>query len=206
MERKSQSFRGEIFVVSRDFGTTVRITNTPEQERSVSFDPEGRKLLYAGEREGLWRIYESTIGDEREKYFFAATSIEETELYSGTTDSFQPEYSPDGKKIAFLAARDEIQILNLATGDTNVALSKIHNYSYSDGDITYSWSPDSRWLTADYAPRDRLFVPNIGVFPSDGSADPRDISHSGYQDSSPLWNQSGGVVYWASALRAARPW
>ena len=196
--------RGEIFVVSRDFGTTVRITNTPEQERSVSFDPEGRKLLYAGEREGLWRIYESTIGDEREKYFFAATSIKETELYSGTTDSFQPEYSPDGKKIAFLAARDEIQILNLSTGDTNVALSKIHNYSYSDGDIAYSWSPDSRWLTADYAPRDRLFVPNIGVFPSDGSADPRDISHSGYQDSSPLWNQSGGVVYWASARYGQR--
>ena len=30
--------------------TTRRITNTPEQERSVSFSPDGRSLLYASER------------------------------------------------------------------------------------------------------------------------------------------------------------
>ncbi len=191
--------RGEIFVVSTDFGTTVRITDTPEQERSVSFDPDGRTLLYAAEREGKWKIYESSLSDDREKYFFAATSLVEKLVYSGESESFQPSYSPDGTKIAFLAGRDEIQILNRKTGDTNVALSRVHNYSYSDGDITYRWSPDSQMLTADYAPRDRLFVPNIGIFPADGSQQPVDISHSGYADSSPSWNRSGNAVYWASA-------
>ena len=38
--------RGEVFVTSRDFKTTVRITNTPTQERSVSFHKDGRTLLY----------------------------------------------------------------------------------------------------------------------------------------------------------------
>ena len=196
--------RGEIFVVSTEFGTTVRVTNTAEQERSVSFDPEGRTLLYAAERDGKWKLYESSLTDEREQYFFSATSIVETEVYSGESESFQPSYSPDGTKIAFLAGRDELQILDRETGDTNVALSKVHNYSYSDGDISYSWSPDSQFLTADYAPRDRLFVPNIGVFPADGSEEPIDISHSGYSDSSPLWNKSGDVVYWASARYGQR--
>ena len=191
--------RGEIFVVSTEFGTTVRVTDTPEQERSVSFAPDGRTLLYAAERDGKWKIYESSMTDDREKYFFAATSIVEKEIYSSESESFQPSYSPDGTKIAFLAGRDEIQILDRKTGDTNVALSRIHNYSYTDGDITYGWSPDSQLLTADYAPRDRLFVPNIAIFPSDGSKEPVDISHSGYTDSSPHWNKSGNVVYWASA-------
>lgn len=196
--------RGEIFVTSRDFRTTVRITNSPEQERSVSFHKDGRTLLYAGERDGKWKLYEASLEDKREKYFFAATKIEEKEIYSAETESFQPVYSPDGTKIAFLAGRDEIQILNRETGDTNVALGKEHNYSYSDGDIAFAWSADSQWLTADYAPRGRLFVPNIGVFPADGSKQPVDISHSGYEDGRPQWNRSGNVVYWASARYGQR--
>ena len=196
--------RGEIFVTSRDFKTTVRITNTPEQERSVSFHKDGRTLLYTSERDGKWKLYESTITDEREKYFFSATKIEEEEIYAAETESFQPKYSPDGERIAFLAGRDEIQILNRKTGDTNVALGKEHNYSYSDGDITFDWSADSKWLIADYAPRGRLFVPNIGIFPADGSEQPIDISHSGYADSSPVWSRAGDVVIWSSARYGQR--
>lgn len=191
--------RGEIFVTSRDFRTTRRITNTPEQERSISFHKDGRTLLFAGERGGKWKLYEATIGDEDEKYFFAATKIDEEEIYSAETESFQPVYSPNGEKVAFLSGRDEIQVLDRESGETNVALGKEHNYSYTDGDISFAWSADSQWLIADYAARDRLFVPNIGIFPADGSAQPIDISHSGYQDSSPLWSRSGDVVYWASS-------
>ena len=196
--------RGEVFVVSRDFGTTVRITDTPEQERSVSFHQDGRTLLYAGERDGKWKLYEASLTDKREKYFFTATKIEEAEIYSADTESFQPLYSPDGKKIAFLAGRDEIQILNRETGDTNVALSKVHNYSYADGDITFAWSSDSQWLTADYAARGRLFIPNIGIFPADGSEQPVDLSRSGYEDGAPAWNRGGNVIYWASARYGQR--
>ncbi|MFN3193276.1 MAG: S41 family peptidase [Aureliella sp.] len=196
--------RGEVFVTSRDFRTTIRLTDTPEQERSVSFHKDGRTILYAGERDGKWKLYEASLSDKRETYFFAATKIKEDEIYSAETESFQPVYSPDGTKIAFLAGRDEIQILDRNSGDTNVALGKEHNYSYTDGDISFAWSADSKWLTSDYAPRGRLFVPNIGVFPADGSAQPIDISHSGYEDSVPRWNQSGNVVYWSSARYGQR--
>lgn len=196
--------RGEVFVTSRDFRTTKRITNTPEQERSVSFHKDGRTLLYAGERDGRWKLFESTIEDSDEKYFFLATKLTEKLIHEDVKESFQPLYSPDGKKVAYLSGRDEIQILDRESGDTNVALGKEHNYSYTDGDITFDWSPDSQWLISDYAPRGRLFVPNIGIFPVDGSAQPIDISHSGYQDGGPSWGRSGDVVYWLSSRYGQR--
>ena len=196
--------RGEIFVTSRDFKTTRRITNTAEQERSVSFHPDGRTLLYAGERNGKWNLYESSIADADEKYFFAATKIDEKEIHSADRESFQPAYSPDGKQIAYLSGRDEIQVLDRDSGDTHVALGRQHNYSYSDGDITFAWSPDSKWLISDYAPRDRLFITNIGIVPADGSAEPVDISHSGYSDGSPGWGRAGDVVYWSSSRYGQR--
>lgn len=196
--------RGEVFVASTEFGTTKMITNTPEQERSVSFHKDGRTLLYAAERNGSWGLVEASIVDDNEPYFFAATTIKEEMVHQTTSDSFQPLYSPDGNKIAFLANRDEIQVFDRETKNVNVALSKNHNYSYADGDITFAWAPDSYWMTADYAPRSRLFITNIGVFPADGSAQPVDISASGYSDVAPSFHKDGEAVLWYSSRYGQR--
>ena len=57
--------RGEVFVTSVDFKTTRRITDTAEQERSVDFSPDGRRLLYAGERDGSWNVYMAELADRK---------------------------------------------------------------------------------------------------------------------------------------------
>lgn len=196
--------RGEVFVASTEFKTTRVITNTPEQERSVSFHKDGRTLLYAAERDGRWGLYETSIVDEDEPYFFAATTLDEKAIHVADTDSFQPVYSPDGKKIAFLSARDEIQVFDRESKKANVALGKQYNYSYADGDISFSWAPDSYWMSASFAPRNRLFITNVGVFPSDGSSAPVDISLSGYSDGGPSWAPSGDTVIWASTRYGQR--
>ena len=196
--------RGEVFVASTEFKTTRVITDTPEQERSVSFHKDGKTLLYAAERDGRWGLYETSIAHDDEPYFFAATTLNEEAIHVADSDSFQPVYSPDGKKIAFLSGRDEIQVLDRESKNVNVALGKQYNYSYADGDISFSWAPDSHWMTADFAPRNRLFITNIGVFPSDGSAEPVDISLSGYSDGYPRWHKDGEAVLWSSTRYGQR--
>ena len=189
--------RGEIFVTDTDFEATVRVTNTPEQERSVSFAPDGRSLLYAAEYDQGWEIHESHIVHSNEPRFSAATAFEAKRLYgvdNGT--AFQPAYSPDGEMIAFIENRDAIRVIDRDGGNPRTIFGNQFNYSYADGDISFSWSPDSRWLSADYSPRGYWFYKDIGVAPADGSAAPRDISINGYHDGQPVWHPSGDVVMW----------
>lgn len=92
---------GDVFVTSTEYTTTKQITDTPEQERSIDFAPDGRSIVYASERNGLWQIYQSTLTKEEEKLFTYATDIKEEQLTHSQVTSFQPQYSPDGKQIAF---------------------------------------------------------------------------------------------------------
>lgn len=196
--------RGDVYVTSTDYATTRRITNTPTQERSVSFTKDGDTLIYAAERGGRWQVMETRKKFENEKYFFAATGFEEKALFESDQDTFQPAASPDNKKIAFIAGRDALKVFDRESGEITTALSADYNYSYADGDITYSWSPDSKWLTVDFAANGRLFFTNIAIVPADGSAAPRDVSLSGYTDTSPAWHSSGGIVTWFTARYGQR--
>ena len=100
--------RGEVFAASIKEGPPRRITNTPEQERSISFSPDGRSILYAGERNGSWNIYQSSLAREEEKYFFNSTILKETPVIATESEEFQPAYSPDGKEIGRASCRERV--------------------------------------------------------------------------------------------------
>ena len=138
--------RGEVFVSSVKEGTTRRITNTPEQERSASFSPDGRSILYASERNGSWDLYTTRIVRKEEPYFFNATVLKEEALLATPAEEFQPEWSPDGKEVAYLEERTTLRVYNMAGKQSRTVLPGDRNYSYSDGDQYFAWSPDSKWL------------------------------------------------------------
>ena len=189
--------RGEVFVTSVEFNTTKRITSTPEEERNVTFSPDGRSLLYAAERDGSWNLFESSLTDKKEKYFYSATAISEKILVEDGNENFQAAYSPDGKEVAYLANRQSIKIVNLKSGKKRMVLPEKYNYSYSDGDQYFQWSPDSRWLAMTYLDNSR-WISEVGIVAANGKSAPINVSNSGYGDFSPQWEMDGNLLIWGS--------
>lgn len=192
-------FRGEVFVSSLEGEITKRITNTPEQERSVSFSPDGRTLVYAAERNNNWNVYKSSIVRKEEKYFYASTVLQEEAVIATQAEEFQPDFSPDGKEIAYLEERTTVKVINLATKAVRTVLAGTYNYSYSDGDQTYNWSPDSKWIIATFIPKKgQMFVPEVGLIAADGKSEPINLTQSGYSDEFPKWVMDGKMLLWFS--------
>ena len=121
--------RGEIFVTSVEGTQTKRITNTPQQERSVQWHPNGRTLVYASERGKSWDIYTATIERKEEPYFYAATLIREEALIATQEEEFQPRYSPNGKMLAYVSNRNVLKVYDSAANETKTLLPEGRNYS-----------------------------------------------------------------------------
>jgi len=195
--------RGEIFVTAVESGLTKRVTNTPGQERSISFDPEGRKILYAGERDSSWNLYETRITRDEEPYFYAATVLEETPILETDAETFQPAYSPDGKEVAFLEERTTLKVVNLDSKNVRTILPGDKNYSYSDGDQWYQWSPDGKWFLAQFLDRGR-WIDEIGLIPASGEGEVVNLTNSGYTDALPKWQMNGEMAIWFTDRQGMR--
>jgi len=194
--------RGELFAASVEHGVTRRITDTPEQERSVSFSPDGRSLLYASERGGRWKLYRSSLVDPKEPAFFNATAVRETLLYATDGEAFQPKYSPDGREVAFLENRTTVKVLDLRTGKTRVVLPGDLNYSYVDGDQAFEWSPDGKWLAVQFLSPAR-WSGEIGLVPAAGGK-LVNVTQSGYEDVEPHFARKGEVLFWGTDRQGLR--
>jgi tricorn protease len=190
--------RGEVFVASADGKMTKRITNTPEQERNVSFSADGKRLLYCSQRGGTWNLYASNYSRADDLYFYNATLITEETLLNDGVDNQNPRFSPDGKEVAYFAARDVVKVLTLADKSVRTVITDEFNFSYNDGSLWFDWSPDSEWLVASYTDRNR-YSQEIGLYRVRGDKTAaRNLTHNGYDDRNGRWAMDGTAILWRS--------
>ncbi len=188
--------RGDVFVASVEYGTTRRITNTAEQERDVCFSPDGRELYYASERGGCWSIYKSSLVRKEDKCFTYATDFKEERVSPEGETSFQMSVSPDGKWLAYLRDRTELVILP-TKGGTPKSLHKGVNYSYADGDQSFEWSPDSRFILSEWIGKGGWNNVDIAMVDIESGAI-TNLTRSGYSDGSFRWALGGKAMTWES--------
>lgn len=202
--------RGDLYVTSTDYKTTKRITDTPSQERTASFSPDGRTLVFDSDVDGIWQLFTAKIKNDKEKEFAYATDIQIDSLYKCGTSAMQPMFSPDGKKVAFLEDRTTLRVIDVDTKKVTTVLDGKYNYSYSDGDIPFQWSPDSNWLIVSYIGKDCDGWNNldIALVKSDGS-EVVNLTESGYSNGAPKWALDGKAVTYTTGkygMKAQGSW
>ena len=186
--------RGDIFVASTDSNSiTRRITNTPYIERMVNFSPDGKSLIYSVEHGASWDINQVTIADPGKNYFYNSEKLNTISLIAGPEDEFQGIYSPDRKKIAYLENREILKIYDIVTKKTHSLLPYGINFSMRDGDQSFSWSPDSKFILVQQGKE------NILLISDDGSGKRINVTKSAFETKMPHWGYAGNTMYALSA-------
>jgi Tol biopolymer transport system component len=111
-----------------------------------------------------------------------------------------PEYSPDGRRIAFSSSR---QVANFAIWVANAdgtGPAQITNLG-SPWSGSPQWSPDSRWLAFDAFDKGSGW--DVWVLEASGSS-PRQLTHGPADNIIPSWSRDGSSIYFASK-RSGRP-
>ena len=200
--------RGDVFVTSTNYPTTKQITNTPAGESGLSFAPDNRTLVYASERTGNWQLYMAKIIRKEDPNFPNATLIEEEVLLpSKTVERRYPQYSPDGKEIAFIEDRNRLMVLNLETKKVRQVTDGSTWYN-TGGGFDYSWSPDGKWFTLEFIGNRHDPYSDIGIVSAQGGAI-TNLTNSGYMSGSPRWVLDGNAVLFQTeryGMRAHASW
>ncbi len=173
--------RGEIFTIPKENGTWQNLTNSPGvADRAPIWCPKGDKVAWFSDKSGEYQMVIANQNGSNQEYI----KLPEPTFY------FQPDWSPDGKYIAYTDTHYNIWVMNLDTKKTKIVATD--NYAHPNRSMNPVWSPDSKWIA--YAKQNKshfksIFAHNIESGKTIQLTDP--IADA----ISPVWDASGKYLY-----------
>ncbi len=193
----------DVFLADTE-GNYRRVTDTPGEERDAIFSPDGSILVYAAQRDHKWGLYAVDLKTDAADSGLILAYQERALLVPEDGNAMHPQFSPDGSKIAYIADRREVRVLDLDTGTVTQLFGEgDYNSTYVDGNLWFAWSPNSSELAVDWNTADATQPRRIAIVPADGSARPRQIGNlpDFYEY---VWSPDGTQLVGSTTLYAAR--
>jgi tricorn protease len=149
--------RGDIWTVPVSGGDATRLTDNPANDNDINWSPDGSKLVFISDR-----------GNQPDLYVLDVKTKAVTRLTNDPAAESAPAWSPDGKSISFAKAggKPGLYIVPAAGGEARLLAEGNGNNDFGNGIVTYSWSPDSKWVA--FSRMDRYQVRDIWVVPAVG--------------------------------------
>jgi dipeptidyl aminopeptidase/acylaminoacyl peptidase len=193
---RSDAFNFEVYVMNSDGTGVTQLTNSPGSERQPAWSPDGQKIVFSSERDG---IFAGPMAPAPKIYVMNADGSGQTRLTSGTTVDVSPSWSADGSKIVFSRAErtctptpDGGQVcefpyqLYVMNGDGSGLTQITNNGAQNLGPV---WSPDGQKI-AFGSSRPGYDVYSINP---DGSAE-ASLTTDPAVDEYPDWSPDGGKI------------
>jgi Tol biopolymer transport system component len=186
------------FARGPDLGVLTSVyTTDPGNDTHPSWHPSGEYLAFDTNRNGKAEIYTVDV-----KHGLTEPLIQMSERHA-----YDPEYSPDGKLVAFNLVSDDgltdIYIHNITTGEnTNITNTDMTSVGQHD------WSSDGSKLIfrADPDATDTYYPSQLEIFTinKDGS-NLVQITNNEKLDASPKWSEDGTSIYFVSLENQEQP-
>ncbi|MDN4753399.1 S41 family peptidase [Porphyromonadaceae bacterium W3.11] len=191
--------RGEVFVTSVEYSTTKRITETTAEESSVSFGADNRSIVYASERDGKSDLYIAKITRDEDPNFPNATLITEEKLIPNDhSEKMHPQFSPDGKEVAFVKDRSKVMIYNIERKELR-QVTNGKNVTERNGYIGFVWSPDGKWMAMEMVDNHHEPFGDIMLVSTEGENNEiHNLTQSGYFAGNPRFVMDGNAIIYYS--------
>ena len=170
----------------RTFSVSARDRAGHTATRQVTYNLAYRKILFTSQRTGAGDIY--AVGRDGSGL---------TPLTTHAGPDTEPAWSPDGKKIAYAARRDGLD-LDIFVMDANG--SNVVRLTNAKGDDTApAWSPDGTRIAFQSGRDDNV---EIYAMNANGSSQVRLTNHVRI-DTNPTWSPDGAKIAWTRGTLSA---
>lgn len=186
--------RGEVFVTSVEYPTTKKITDTPAAEHGITWGADNRTIAYASERSGNSQLYIAKIAREDDLNFPNATLIsEEVLLPSDKVERTYPQFSPDGKELAFIEDRNKLMVVDIESKKVRQITDGSQWFSTAGG-FNYTWSPDGKWFALEIIGNGHDPYSDVAIVSAKGGEKTVNLTGSGYFSNDPIWVLDGNAI------------
>ncbi len=173
---------GEVFTVPAKYGEIRNLTNSSGvHERNSKWSPDGRYISYISDKTGEDEIFIQ---------YQDGTKPEEQITKNAETYKYQTYWSPDSKKILWSDQKQRLRYVDVSS-------KKIIEIDHDP--VTeirsYSWSPDSKWIT--YAKTGDNRLSKVFIYSLEKKRS-YPVTASWYNSNQPVFSDDGKYLFFTS--------